>query len=104
MTAWFVIIAIGIGSYLLRAVMLVLVTTKPIPASLESTLALVGPAAIAALLATMTLTTAGEIQPLPVTSLVAIGAGYYAVHRTGNVMHAFTAGLPVFWLLTAIGS
>jgi branched-subunit amino acid transport protein len=103
MNAFLVVIAIGVGSYALRAVMLVLVTTRPIPAGLESALALVGPAAVAALLATMVLTQGGQIDPLPPASVAATAAGFVAVRRTGNVMHAFTAGLPLMWVLTALG-
>jgi hypothetical protein len=29
--------------------------------------------------------------------------GFVAVRWTGNVVHAFTAGMPVMWILTALG-
>lgn len=100
MTAWIVIIAVGLGSFLLRATMFAFVNTKPLPATLDTTLGFVGPAAIAALVATHTFTQAGAIEPAPMAELVAIAAGFVAVKRSGNVMHAFTVGLPVLWLLT----
>jgi hypothetical protein len=34
--------------------------------------------------------------------VVAVLLGFLAVHRTGNVMHAFAVGMPAMWLLTAI--
>ena len=102
MTAWLVVIAIGVGSYAMRAVMLVVVAAKPLPARYDAAIGLVGPAAIGALVATLIFTRAGTVQPLPVAELVAIGIGFVAVRRSGNVMHAFTAGLPVLWLLTLV--
>lgn len=104
MTAWIVILAIGLGSYALRAVMFVLVADRSVPARVDDALALVGPAAVAALIATMTLTNAGQVDALPAAELAAIVAGFLATRRTGNVMHAFTVGLPVLWVLTALGA
>jgi len=103
MTPWLVIIAVGVGTYALRASMLLLVGAKPLPPGIESGLALVGPAAIAALLVSMTITHAGVIDPRSAIDLVAVGAGFVAVRRTGNVLHAFTVGLPIVWLAGALG-
>ena len=102
MTAWLVIIGIGLGSLLLRASVLVL-AAKPLPRGVEARLALSAPAAVAAVLAMMTFTSHGRIQPLPGAELAAIGAGFVAVLRTGNVLHAFAVGLPVLWVATALG-
>jgi branched-subunit amino acid transport protein len=102
MTAWLVIIAIGIGSYAMRAVMLALVSSRPPPASIDSAMRHLGPAAIAALTATMAFTRAGSIRPLPIAELAAIAAGFITVRRTGNVLHAITVGLPTMWLITLL--
>ena len=102
MTAWIVVIAIGIGSYAMRAVMLALVGLKPLPTRVDTALRHLGPAAIAALTATMAFTRAGTIQPLPIAELTAIAVGFIAVRRTGNVLHAITVGLPTLWLITAL--
>jgi branched-subunit amino acid transport protein len=102
MTALLVILAIGLGTYLLRATMFALVTVKPLPERLGAALGLVGPAAVAALVATLALTSRGAIEPLPMAELVAIAAGFWAVRRTGNVVHAFAAGMPIFWVLSPL--
>ena len=102
MTAWLVILAVGAGSYAMRAVMLAVVATKPLPERYDTVIGFVGPAAIGALVATLTFTHGGAVEPAPLAELVAVGIGFVAVRRTGNVMHAFTAGLPALWLLTAI--
>ena len=102
MTAWIVILAIGVGSYAMRATMLAIVATRSLPARYDTAIGLVGPAAIGALVAALSFTRAGTVQPAPLPELIAIGVGFVAVRRTGNVMHAFTAGLPALWLLTLI--
>lgn len=102
MTAWLVITTIGIGSYAMRAVMLALVGLKPLPTRVDTAMRHLGPAAIAALTATMAFTRAGTIHPLPIAELAAIAVGFIAVRRTGNVLHAITIGLPTLWLITAI--
>ena len=102
MTAFVVIVAIGLGTYALRASMFVLVGARALPARVDDALRLVGPAAVAALVATMTFSHAGSIDPRPAPELVAIAVGYVAVRRTGNVVYSFVAGLPTLWVLTAL--
>ena len=102
MTALVVIVAIGLGTYALRASMFVFVGGRSLPARVDDALHLVGPAAVAALVATMTFSHAGSIDLRPAPELVAIAAGYLAVRRTGNVVHAFVVGLPTLWVLTPL--
>ena len=102
MTAWLVIVSIGLGSYAMRAVMLAAVAAKPLPSRFDAAMRLVGPAAIGALTATLTFTRADTPGPLPWPELIAIALGFVTVRRTGNVLHAITVGLPALWLLTAI--
>lgn len=104
MTAWLVILAIGVGSYAMRAAMLAAVAARPLPKRYDVAMGLVGPAAIGALTATLLLTSGDDVQPVPLPELIAIGVGFVAVRRTGNVMHAITAGLPALWLLTIVGA
>jgi branched-subunit amino acid transport protein len=102
MTAWTVIVAIGGGSYAMRAAMLVLVGVRPLPPRVDRALRHVGPAAIAALIAAMVFTRAGAVHPLPTAELAAIVAGFLVVRRTGNVVHAIVLGMPTMWLLAAL--
>ena len=102
MTAWLVIAAIGLGSYALRSSMFVLLGNRELPAWTATPLALVAPAAIGAMVATMTLTHGGSAAAPPIPELLAMVAGFVVVRRTGNVMHAITVGLPVFWLASLL--
>ncbi len=102
MTAWLVIVAIGLGSYAFRASMFVLLGNRDLPAWTTTPMALVAPAAIGAMVASMTLTDHGHAQLPGIPELAAMVAGFVIVRRSGNVMHAITAGLPVFWLLSLV--
>jgi branched-subunit amino acid transport protein len=103
MTAIVVFAAIGIGTYLFRASMLLVLGERALPAWFDNALALVGPAAIAALVASAAFTSDGRVEALPLGELVAIAAGFFVVRRTGNVLHALLVGFPTLWLLTLIG-
>lgn len=100
MTASLVIVAIALGTYALRVSMFVLVTSRPVPKGLDRMLQLVGPAAVAGLVAAALVRTGGDGQD-PV-ELLAVGAAFVVVRRTGNVAHAFVVGLPVMWALGSV--
>lgn len=102
MTAWLVIAAAGLGTYALRASMFVVLGEREVPAWATSALALVAPAAVAALTASIVFTESGALASAPAAEIAAVGAGFLAVRRTGNVMLAFAAGLPVYWVVTAL--
>jgi branched-subunit amino acid transport protein len=102
MSTWLVILAVGAGTYLLRASMFLALAGRTLPQWTERPMNLVGPAAMAALVATMTFTSAGSATMPDTATAAAILAGFLAVRRTGNVMHAFIVGLPVFWIVGAL--
>lgn len=102
MTSWIVILAVGAGSYAMRAVMLVAVATKPLSARYQETMSYVAPAAVAALAASMAFTKSGSVHMLPLAEITALVAAFVAVRHTGKVLHAITVGFPVFWLLSAL--
>ena len=102
MTAWIVVLAVGAVTYALRASMFVLLGNRELPGWTARPMTLVGPAAIGALVGSMLFTDHGEPSPASVPELLAIVAAGTAVRRTGNVLHAFTVGLPVLWLALAL--
>lgn len=102
MSVWIVIAAVGIGTYALRVSMFVLLGGRRLPAWTDVPMSLVAPAAVAALVASMLLARDGAPALPPAPELLAVVAGFAAVRRTGNVMHAFAVGMPVFWLAAAI--
>jgi branched-subunit amino acid transport protein len=102
-TAWIVILSIGVVSYALRATVLVTVAGRTLPESLLVPLSLVGPAALAALLATFLFAHGGTASTPPAAEVIAVLAGMFAVRRTGNMLYVFAVGLPVLWLSALAG-
>ena len=102
MTAWLVIIAVGLGTYALRASMFVLLGSRALPRWTATPMALVAPAAMAALVASLLFTDGDRVAIAALPELAAVAVGFLAVRRSGNVMHAFVAGLPVMWALRAV--
>ena len=102
MTAVLVILAIAAGTYAMRLSMFALMSSRPVPPRADRALRLVGPAAVAALVATMTFSSGGSRAARPAAELVAIAAGFLVVRRTGNVTHAFAVGLPAMWMLAPL--
>ena len=102
MSTWIALAAIGIGTYALRVSMFLVVGERELPGWVTRSLDLVGPAAVAALVASMVFVHHGTVAA-PVAPTVAVVIGFLVVRRTGNVTHAFVAGLPIFWLLSATG-
>ncbi len=103
MTALLVFAAIGVGTYVIRSSMFVVLGDRALPAWLDQTMVLVGPAAIAALVASAAFTSQGRIEALPLSELLAIAAGFLVVRRTGNVLHALLVGFPTMWALALLG-
>ena len=106
MTAWTVILLAGLGSYLFRISMVLLVERVPLPAKAERATGFVAPAAFAALAATGIATaTAGTDFTQAVPLLAAAAVAVIAVRHTGRPYLAVVAGMPTLWLLTwAVGA
>jgi branched-subunit amino acid transport protein len=96
-----VFLAAAVGTFVLRASMLVGLAGRSLHPTLQARLALVGPAAIAALCA-------ASLGPGPVRSVVwseiiACVAAFVAVRRTGSLVSAFVVGMPAFWIAHTLG-
>lgn len=103
MTAWLVILAVGAGTYAMRATMFVVLGDRQLPDWTEHPLAQVGPAAMGALVGGMVLTSGGSFAPAGAAELVAVGAAFVVVHRSGDVARALLVGFPLLWALAAVG-
>lgn len=102
MNAWAVIATVAAGTYLLRVSMFVVLGGRSLPSWTAVPMLLVAPAAVSALVATLLFVDAGSVVAPAVPELIAVVAGFAAVRRSGNVMHAFAVGLPAFWLLSLL--
>lgn len=100
MTTWLVFLAVAGGTYAIRASMLVGLTGRELPVLIQSRLALAGPAALATLVVTSAISGGdGARWPAAIAGL----AAFWTVRRTGNLTHAFLVGMPLLWILYALG-
>lgn len=95
------VVVVAAGTIGLRAAVPLLVGSRGLPPRLEASLSLLGPAAVATLLTSMTVGAGhGGLTPAEPAAVVAALA---VVRRTGNPLHAFAVGFGVLWLVQGIG-
>lgn len=103
MTAFVVVLLAGLGSYLFRISMIVLAERIELPDVLETASAFVAPAAFAALATTgVVAVSRGADLTAALAPLGAVAGAVVAVSLTRRPYAAPLAGMPVFWLLTAL--
>ena len=103
MSAWIVIMTAGLGSYLFRLSMIVLISRITMPPDLERASGLVAPAAFAALAAAGVAAACSGLGSTGATApLAAVAVAVIAVLRTGSPQGAILAGMPALWVATAL--
>lgn len=101
MSVWMVILLAGLGSYLFRISMVLLVEQVGVPDILSRASGFVAPAAFAALAAGgLAARASGADLAQAVPMLAAVTAAAAVVHRTRRPYLAIVAGMPVLWALT----
>lgn len=103
MTALITFAVAGLVTYLLRVSMVLFGARLLDSPRVAPAIALVGPAVLAAIIASALPLEDGHIAAPGVVSVVAIGGGALAVHRTNDVSAALFVGLPIYWLGVAAG-
>ncbi len=98
MTALLAILAVGVGSYVLRAVFILSLAKRRIPDPLLVALQFVGPAVLSALVVALLIDDQGRVVAgLPEVAAFVVGG--LVAHRTRNHIYTLVAGLSVFWLV-----
>jgi branched chain amino acid efflux pump len=103
MNAWLVVLAVGLGSYLFRAGVVLIADLVVTPAPLQEATELVAPVAFAALAADgVARACLGVAITDAMPPLVAVAAAAIAVARSGRSGVAVIVGLPTLWLVNAV--
>ena len=102
MNAWSVIVLAGVGSYLFRVSMLVLVARTGVPDVVARAAALAVPVAFAGLAAAALANHTADAGTGAVPALVGVAAGIAAVRRTGAAQAAILVGMPTMWVMSAL--
>lgn len=102
MTPWLVVLAAGVGSYLLRISMVVAIDRIRSTARLERVSTFAVPSAFAALAAAAVVAGAGGAGVEAIPPLGAVTVAGLAAWRTRSSYAAIAAGMPTLWALTAV--
>jgi len=103
MNAWIAVFAVGFGSYALRLSMIGAVDWMRLPSRLDESVALAAPSAFASFAFTGIAGAAFDAGlPQAVAPLTAAAVAAFAVARSGSPYAAMLAGMPTFWILTAV--
>ena len=103
MTTITVFIIAGIGTYLLRASMILAPTDMASSPWLERRIGLLSPAVLAAIVATGLFVSNRQVTAPSPIEVVAVLAALGAVHHTKNISAALLTGLPVYWIGSLAG-
>lgn len=94
--------AAGVGTYLARAVFILMVGDRPLSKEVERTLRNVGPAVLSALTTSLLLGS----QPLDyltnLPQLLATAGAVFVAWRTRNFLLTFAVGMTVLWVAQAL--
>jgi branched-subunit amino acid transport protein len=98
---WLVVVAAGVGTYLLRISMIALAARTALPPVLGRATRFAVPAAFAALAAAGL---AGQItaNAASLAPVGAVAAAVLAVRCTGSTHAALVVGMPTLWMLSAV--
>ncbi|MGE5211533.1 MAG: AzlD domain-containing protein [Acidobacteriota bacterium] len=102
MTAWLVVVAVGLGTYAFRAAMFAIVAARDVPAWAQRPLAYVSPAALGALVGGMLLTAHGSAEVPGLAEAGAAIASFATVRRSGNVAVGILTGFLALWAIAAV--
>lgn len=104
MEAVFVVAAVGLITYLLRAGVLFVVDRRGLPRIVERAGAVAMPVSFAGL-AAVRLAPHAELAPAALPPLLAVGVTFVAARRTGSANAGLALGLAVLWpASTLLGS
>lgn len=98
MIAFLAILAVGIGTYVFRAVFIVGLANRTIPPRVERTLGFVGPAVLSALLVALLIDETGTVAA-GVPEIAGIAVGALIGWKSRNLVYTVVAGMIVFWIL-----
>jgi branched-subunit amino acid transport protein len=101
MTAFVVVAAVGVGSYLFRISMLVLSARTGLPPVVRRAADHAVPVSFAALAAGALVRHLG-LEASAAAPVAAVAVAVVAVRRTGSPHAALIAGMPVVWVVSAL--
>ncbi len=101
MSAFLAILAVGIGTYLLRSAFILALANRRIPPAVIAALDFVAPAVLAALTVSLLVDGAGRLA-VGMAEAAGLVAGSFVIWKTRNFLMSAGVGMGVFWLVGAL--
>jgi branched-subunit amino acid transport protein len=101
LTAFLVTLAVGVGTYITRAVFILALAKKRIPDHVLVALSFVGPAVLGALVIAVLIDGDGQVA-IGVPEAVALLVGGLVAYKTRSHILTLVVGMVVFWVLRAL--
>jgi branched-subunit amino acid transport protein len=101
-SGWLAVLLTGLGTYGCRAVFIIALANRHIPAHVRLAMEYVGPAVMAALVATMLVSPSGELV-IGVAEVAALGMAALLARTTRNHLLTLLGAMVVFWMLRFSG-
>ena len=96
-----IVVVVGVGTYLLRAAPLLLLTDRELPMVVQRALRNVGPAVLAALVV-VSVASGGEGVEIELAEIVALSAGGLVAWWRKNLIWSLLAGMGALWVFIAM--
>ncbi|MEM7340796.1 MAG: AzlD domain-containing protein [Actinomycetota bacterium] len=103
MTVLIAILLAGVGTYLLRASLVLAPASVVVSPRLVRILPLVAPAVLAAIIASSLFVAGGRPTLPPLLDIAVVGIALVVVRRTGNLGMSLIVGLPLYWAGVLVG-
>lgn len=101
MTAFLAIVAVGIGTYVSRAMFILALAKRRIPDPVLVALQFVAPAVLGALIVALLTDESGSVA-IGVPELAAFVAGGAVAYKSRNHIFTLVVGMTVFWVVRAL--
>lgn len=95
------VLAVGIGTYLSRAIFILALAKRRIPDAVLVSLQFVAPSVLAALVVALLINSDGTVA-IGIPESVAFLVGGSVAYKTRNHIYTLIAGMTVFWIVRAI--
>lgn len=100
--AFWIVGVVAVGTYVLRALPLLVLADRTLPLVVQRALRYVGPAVLAALVV-VSVTATGDGWGIDLPELAALVAAGVVARLTRNLIWSLVAGMSALWVLLAIG-
>lgn len=101
MTTLVATIVVGIGTYLSRAIFILALAKRTIPAPVLTALQFVAPAVLASLIVALLIDDTGSVS-IGIAEVTALAVGAFTTWKTRNHILTLVVGMTVFWVVRAL--